>query len=131
MEEKKMSLYEYMNEYQEDVDTYDTEHDAVVTVCFMEEEDAEDNYDRFCLDIIKKVEVESFAHGDVVVDWSGFVKKNMEQLKAFAKKYWNNQYEDDEDEFIYQWIREIHYYLAGYVGESTYKALNQMLATLE
>ena len=130
MEEKKMSLYEYMNEYQEDVDTYDTEYDAVVTVCFTEEEDAEDNYDRFCLDIIKKVQVESFAHGDVIVDWSGMIKANLEKFKEFTSKYWKYQYEDDEDEFIYQWIREIHYYLAGYVGENTYKALNKLLENI-
>lgn len=126
----KQSLFDYMKEHQEDIDTFDTDYDAIVTVCYMEEEDINDNYDKFCIEIIKKVMVESAAHGDVVVDWSGFVKKNMKQLKAFTEKYWNNQYEDDEDEFIYQWIREIHYYLAGYVGESTYKVLNQMLATL-
>lgn len=131
MEKKNMTLYEYMNEYQEDIDTYDTEYDAVVTVCFMEEEDVEDNYDRFCLDIIKKVQVESFAHGDVVVNWTELIKKNMEKFQEFTEKHWKYTYEDDEDEFIYQWVREINLYLAGYVGEKMYGKLVQFVEGLE
>ena len=55
----------------------------------------------------------------------------MDKFKAFTKEYWNNQYEDDEDEFIYQWISEIHLYIAGYVGEKMYGKLNSFIETLE
>lgn len=130
-EKERMTLFAYMDMHQEDIDTYDTEYDAVVTVCFMEEENAQDNYDRFCLDIIKKVEVDSAAHGDVIVDWSGLIERNMEKFRAFTAEYWRYQYKDDDEEFIYQWIREINYYLAGYVGENTYCALNELLQELD
>lgn len=130
-EKERMTLFAYMDMHQEDIDTYDTEYDAVVTVCYMEEENAQDNYDRFCLDIIKKVEVDSAAHGNVIVDWSGLIERNMEKFRAFTAKYWRYQYEDDDEEFVYQWIREINYYLAGYVGEDTYCVLNEFLQELD
>jgi hypothetical protein len=55
----------------------------------------------------------------------------MEKFKKFTAEHWNNQYEDDEDEFIYQWINEIHLYMAGYTTERIYKLLNQFVETLE
>ena len=49
-------------------------------------------------------------------------ENNMEALKEFTKEYWVNTYENDEDEFIYQWINELHLYCAGYTSENVYKA---------
>ena len=123
----KKALYDYMREHQADIDTYDTEYDAVVTVCYMEEEEIEDNYDRFCIDLIKKVEVVEANDNGVIVDWSGFIKRNICRLGQFTDKYWCNNYADSKSEFIYQWIKEIHLCLAGYVSESTYRLLNEML----
>ena len=52
-----MNLYEVLKKSEADYDTYDTEFDACVTACFIDEEDAEDSYDKFCISIMKKVEV--------------------------------------------------------------------------
>lgn len=121
-----MKLYEVMKMSEADYDTYDTEYDADVTVCYIDEEDAEDSYDKFCISIMKKVEVvRIIPDSHLVCDWTKLIQNNMEKFRAFTAENWqaNCQYEDDEDEFIYQWINEIHYYLAGYVSEDFYDTL--------
>ena len=125
-----MTLYEYMNQFQGDVDTFDDEYDAIVTVCHIADEDIEDEYDKFCVGIIKKVKVVS-CKGNVIVNWSAFINANWDKFKDFTEKYWNHKYEDDDDEFVYQWINEIHLYMAGYVSDAMYGTLNKFLETLE
>ena len=41
------------------------------------------------------------------------------------------KYKNDEDEFIYQWINEIHLYMAGYVSEDFYETLVKFVDSLE
>lgn len=122
-----MTLYEYLKIAENDFDTYDTEYDACVTVCFIHEEDEEDEYDKFCNGIIKKVNVVEVNRDCLTVDWSNLIKNNMDKFKKFTAKYWAYQYEDDIDEFVYQWINEIHMYLAGYVSEDFYSVLNKFI----
>lgn len=128
-----MKLYEIMKLSQNDYDTYDTVFDADVTVCYIAENEVRDNYDKFCIELMKKVEVEKINGDDLIVKWTELIQKNMEKFKAFTKENWyeNCQYEDDEDEFIYQWIKEIHYYLAGYVDEDFYDELVNLVESLE
>lgn len=121
-----MTLYELIKATQEDYDVYDSEYDYSVTVCYIEENDDNDDYDRFCNGIIKKVNVISGIGEDgLTADWSELIKRNMGKFKAFTKKHWWSvcQYEDDEEEFIYQWIIEIHNYMTGLVSEDFYKHL--------
>ena len=114
-----MKLYELL-QIKECIDTYDTEYDAIVTAGLIEDADVEDNYDKFCNYLFHNVEVVD-AKNDVC-DWTGFIKNNMTALKEFTKEYWEHTYENNEDEFIYQWINELHYYCAGYTSENVYKA---------
>ena len=123
-----MTLYEILKLTECDYDTYDTEYDAVVTVCWIDEET--DNYDKFCMGIIKKVEVVKKVGDGLLVNWSDLIKRNMEKFRQFTKDNWNFQYEDDDDEFIYQWINEIHLYMAGYVNEKTYEKLIALVEDL-
>ena len=127
-----MKLYEFIKLSENDYDTYDTVYDAGVTVCFIEEDEAEnDNYDKFCIELMKKVEVEK-VNGDIlIVKWTELIQNNMEKFKTFAKEHWRNDYEDDEDEFIYQWINEIHAYIAGYVSENFYGTLVEFVESLK
>lgn len=115
-----------------DYDTYDTVYDACVTICYIDEEDeARDNYYKFCADIMKKAEMEK-QNGDIlIVNWTKLIQDNMEKFKAFTEKHWRYTYEDDEDEFIYQWINEIQAYMAGYVSESFYGVLVRFVDELE
>ena len=121
-----MTLFEYLELQQGgwiSADTYDTDYDIIVTIdADIDDKDNEDPYYQFTFGLLRSVEIESIGKDTLTCKWSKFITDNMELFKAFAKEYWVNQYEDDEEEFIYQWIREIHYYLAGYVGNSTYKA---------
>lgn len=124
-----MTIYDYMKMHEGnglDVDTYDVEYDAGVTICIdADMEDSEDSYDRFCIGLVKLVEIDkvssnAFTCKWFTCKWSKLIEDNMELFKAFSLEHWIEQYEDDEEEFIYQWIRELDAYLAGYVGESTY-----------
>lgn len=126
-----MTLYEFMKMSECDYDTYDVDFDAIVTVCLPDEDDNLDAYGKFCFEVIKKVDVVKVTDTGLVVDWSGFIKRNIEQLREFTDEYWYNNYADDEDEFIYQWINEIHAYLAGYVSEDIYEKLVELVETLD
>jgi hypothetical protein len=112
-----------------DYDTCDTTYDAVVTVCYIYEEN--DEYDKFCNGIIKKVNVININDDVLIVNWSELIERNMDKFKKFTKKHWKYQYENDIDEFVYQWINEIHMYMAGYVSESFYSVLNKFVDSLE
>lgn len=124
-----MTLYEYLKMSEADYDTYDTEYDAVVTVCYIDEEN--DEYDKFCNGIIKKVDVIKINGDALTVNWCKLIERNMDKFKMFAREHWIYDYEDDIDEFVYQWINEIHMYMAGYVSESFYSVLNKFVDSLE
>ena len=128
-----MKLYDFMKMSQNDYDTYDTVYDADVTVCYIDENEARDNYDKFCVELMKKVEIEKINGDVLIVKWTELIQKNMEKFRAFTKGHWyeNCQYEDDENEFIYQWINEIHQYMAGNVSEDFYDELVKLVESLE
>ena len=125
-----MKLYDFMKMTKADYDAYDTVFDAVVTVCFIEEDESNDNYEKFCIELMKKVDVEEINGDDIIVKWTELIQNNMEKFRAFAMRHWAFEYEDDDD-FIYEWIKEIHYYIAGYVSESFYDTLVEFVKTLK
>lgn len=128
-----MKLYDFLKISQNDFDTEDTIYCAVVTVCYIDEEDAEDNYDKFCIELMKKVEMEKQVGDGLLVKWTELIQKNMEKFRAFTAENWyeNCQYKDNDDEFIYQWINEIHQYMAGNVSEKFYDKLVKLVESLE
>lgn len=124
-----ITLYEYLEMSKGDFDTCDTKYDAEATVCYIDIE--RDNYDKFCKDIIKKVNVVEI-NGDVLtVNWSELIERNMDKFKKFTEEHWVLSYEDDIDEFVCQWIKEIHLYMAGYVDEDFYSILVDFTGSLE
>lgn len=126
-----ITLYEYINMNQNDIDTYDTKYDTGVTVCHIYEEN--DEYDKFCNGIIKKVNVIEINKYSLTVNWSKLIERNMDKFKKFTAEHWYEscQYEDDVDEFVYQWINEIHQYMAGNVSMDFYETLNELVESLE
>ena len=126
-----MKLYDYLKMSKADYDTYDTVYDIGVTVCYIDEEDETDDYDKFCNGIIKKVNVMEINGDTLVVNWSELIERNIKKFKKFTSKHWIRQYEDDIDEFIYQWINEIHMYMAGYVSEDFYSVLVKFVDSLD
>ena len=129
--ENYMKLYDFIKLTECDYDTYDTIYDAVVTVCYIEENEENDFYDKFCIELMKKVNVEKQSDDALIVEWTELIQKNMDKFKEFTNNHWRYNYEDDEDEFIYQWIEEIHSYMAGYVSEKFYETLFNFVETLE
>ena len=126
-----VTLYDYLQMAEDDFDTYDTKYDACVTVCYIDDE--YDEYDKFCNGIIKKVNVVKINRDTLVVNWSELIERNIIKFRAFTAKNWYEscQYEDDEDEFVYQWINEIQQYMAGYVSTSFYSKLNRLVNSLD
>ena len=124
-----MTLYEYLQMTENDYDTCDTKYDTGVTVCYIYGE--ADEYDKFCNGIIKKVNVVKINGDTLTVNWSELIERNIKKFKKFTKKYWNCQYDNDIDEFVYQWINEIHLYMAGYVSDDFYSVLNEFVDSLE
>lgn len=119
-----MTLYDFVKVAQNDYDTYDDVFDAIVTVCAFDEEDekSEEYYEKFRIGIMKFVEViRGTVDNGLLCKWSDFITRNLAIFKEFAKEYWYIQYEDDVDEFIYQWITELHNWSAGALSEDMYK----------
>ena len=125
-----MKLYDFMKISQNDFDTEDTIFCNGATVCYIAENEASDNYDIFCIELMKKVEVEKQVGDTLIVKWTELIQNNMEKFKEFTKKHWIADYKDD-DEFIYQWINEIHYYMAGYVSIDLYDELVELARNLK
>lgn len=115
-----MTVYEYLKMTNGDYDTYDTEFDTCVTCVDCSDSENEDNYYRFYSGIQKLVNVIEIKKDILIANWSEMIRKNKVILEEFMKERWIKQYEDEED-FIYEWIREFHLWGAGYASESTYK----------
>lgn len=127
------TLYDYLKMSESDHDTYDTVYDAVVTVCYIGDEDENDDYDKFCNNIVKKVSVVKVIDDALTVNWSELVERNMDKFRRFASEHWYEscQYKNNDDEFVYQWINEIHMYMAGYVSMDFYSVLSEFVNSLE
>ena len=129
-----MKIWDMLLNYANDFDVYDTDFD--VSVCCVapdiysesDMEFADDFYsDKFAVMIYKAVDVipESIHDFSATGKWSDFVRRNKEKLREWAERNWF-YVPKSEDEFTYQWINEIHLYLAGYADESSYKALFEL-----
>ncbi len=131
-----MTIQEYMN-YNDisDIDTYDTDYDAVVTVCRISDAEFDkeikdgDNYYRFCKFIYNNVEVSHGVQGsdEAVCKWTEFINKYKEVFKSFAKEYWRIGCPSEQHDFEYKWINEIHSYLAGNISDKMYGELTDDL----
>lgn len=131
-----MTLYEWLKVEQDCIDTYDNVYDAIVTVDYIEDDEYmenpdDENYYKFSVEILKKVNVVKKAGDNLIVNWNELISNNMEKFRKFSSENWYEQYEDDDDEFVYQWINEIHMFLAGYVSESIYEKMLDLLATIK
>ena len=125
-----MKLYELQKVTQSDYDCYDIDFDYSVTMCYID--NAKDDYDRFCMELAKKVDVIRAYGNSATCDWTNLILNNFDKFKAFTKSEWAGDYKDNED-FICEWIEELNSYVAGNVpaGENFYKKLYDFVFTLE
>lgn len=126
-----MTLKEFLNMSECDYDTYDTHHDTIVTCCDIGEIDKDDPYDVFCDKLYGKVKVVKPAYDGLIVNWSEFIEKHLAEFRKFSNEHWYRNTDCDDENFIYQWIKEFNGYLAGMVSESFYPVLNEFLDKLE
>lgn len=121
-----MKLLDYLKIYNKDADYYDTDYDASVTVCYddiVDNTEELDPYDCFCWKLYNSVQIKN----ESTVFWSHLIINNMKLFKEFTDKYWINTYEDDEAEFIYQWIRELHAFCSGAATDDIYLEMISLL----
>lgn len=127
-----MTLYDFLKLVKADFDTYDTVFDIEVTACEPYESSMENMewYDKFYDFILKHVEfVEKTGECSCVVNWYKFIKDNMETFRECANDMWKEGIvPDDEEDFIYEWIKEINGWLTGYVSETEYKIFMEKYA---
>ena len=128
-----MKLYDFMKIAKSDYDVRDSAYDAVVTCCYISERHIEDLYDGFCVKLMSMVDLEEEFCDDstLTAHWHELIAGNMELFRKFARAEWYDSYENDDDEFIYQWIDALHQYMAGNVDEETYGDLIELLEEIE
>lgn len=115
-----MTLFDYMQLTDNmDYDVWDETFDDCVTVCLAEEES--DNYDKFCFGIAKLVPLVSTGEY-VVADWYGFIERNDSVFREWSESYWRDgTIPADKDDFIEDWIIELHGLYAGNTSEGMYQ----------
>lgn len=124
-----MNLYDYVKNKKRDFDVADKDYDVSVTVVYISKE--ETYYDKFVNTLIKKVAFTEETDNSpcVVADWSKLIRDNLIHFKDFSNKHWIKKY--DEEEFIYQWIKELNFYIAGWISESLYHDLYELVSLLK
>lgn len=121
-----MTLYDFIKADDCCYDTYDDVYDTTVTVDI--NLDPEDDYDEFCVELIKKIEVKGRAYdGNPVCGWYDYIKRNLPRFRQFADDYWIKNNHEDEDDFICEWVEELHRFLAGYGEDDQYWYYKQEL----
>lgn len=137
-----MKLRDFLEVTKKDFDVADTYFNTSVTCCYIEKEDFDkyahktgknaDNYYRFCQFVYDNVEVDVFA-SDVdnpVCKFTSFVEEYYSVFRDFASINWYQNVLDNIetlDDFNYEWIKEIHSWLGGYVTDKSYKELTDAL----
>ena len=125
-----MKLYELQKVTEQDYDCHDVDFDCCVTMCYINKRDITDDYDRFCVELAKKVDVIR-THGTYATcDWTSLIQHNFKKFKKFTKEEWTHDYPNLED-FICEWINELNSYVAGNMPENYYKKLYDFVSTLE
>lgn len=121
-----MTLYDLIKNTGSDYDTYDDVYDECITVSINLEPN--DDYDEFCIALTKLiVVVDPEYYGHVICEWSNFIIKNMEVFREFSYKYWYKNYCEDEEDFVWEWMKELNLLLAGYGEDGKYGLYKQEL----
>lgn len=126
-----MKLYDWWKHDKGSYDCYDTELTISVTIDWIDGSLLNSDYGKFAVELTKKVDfVERVSDSTLICDWSKLIRDNYSKFKEFTAWNWQRDYADPE-EFIFQWIRELHYYVAGYVPEETYSKILDLVDTLK
>ncbi len=118
-----MRLLDYLKINSECTDFHDYIYSSgVVCVDYYPNDPLKNWHSLFCVALYEKVQVTDYC----VACWSDLIVNNYEKFKEFSNKHWATQY-DDEDDFIYEWIKELHLYLAGMTNNDMYRYLYEFM----
>lgn len=126
-----MTLYELLQIKEDYIETSDVDYDVLVGTDLVKDEDINentDNYYKFLNYIAHNVEVTD-ARNDIC-NWSKFVLDHKVALAKYAEENWYEVPEDESD-FIYNWINELHGYQAGSISEKMYKEFIDAMNTYQ
>lgn len=119
-----MNLYDFIIKEDSDYDTYDTVYDICVTVCVPYRELGEemDWFDKFYNFILQHVEfIKEVSDYECTANWSRFIEENINVFTEAANEFWyEHLIPKNQDDMIYEWIKELHGWLSGYVSECEY-----------
>lgn len=118
-----MTLYELLQIKDDYIETSDVDYDVLVGTDLVKDEDINENtnnYYKFLNYIAHNVEVTD-ARNDIC-NWSKFVLDHKVALTKYAEENWYEVPEDESD-FIYEWINELHNYQSGNISEKCIKTL--------
>ena len=128
--EKITSLYDFLAESNKDTyDTVDLDADFILIAKYVPELKAYTEYEKFCVNIEKKVMIGASNNGMVIAHWTDFFKTNGMQFRSFARQFWHiNPFNED---FFDECLRRIHNMMSGKDDEKTYLAMNTLLNICE
>ena len=113
-----MTLREYFELHEDDIDVTDTEIDMLVAFC---PDDSNDNYSKFLQLLEDKVTVTKIMDDVLVCDFSGFAKPFNDKIyDLYQQEDWFAEF-TDKDEYYYNFVNELEGLIAGYTNDSTYK----------
>ena len=116
-----MTLYELLQIKGDYIETSDVDYDVLVATDLVKDEDMNentDNYYKFLNYIAHNVEVTDTRND--ICNWSKFVLNHKVALTRFAEENWY-EVPEEEDDFVYEWINELHNYQSGNISEKMYK----------
>lgn len=72
---------------------------------------------------------EKISECECIAEWTNFIADNLEVFREAANDMWyDDRVPDDNDDLIYEWIKEINSWLAGYVSEVEYQKFMEKYA---
>lgn len=128
--EEKITLYDFLASVNKDTyDTVDPDYDFILIAAYVPEAKARTEYEKFCVNIEKKVKVGSDDNGMVIAHWTDFIRNNGMQFRAFARKIWKiNPFTED---FFSECLRRIYSMMGGKESDNMYSAMNELLKLCE
>lgn len=115
-------------------DTYDTVYDVVVTWTWSKEDVEDEKYPYFFKMtklLASKLDIACiYGCSDPVIEieYTKFIKGNLALFREFAQANWLEEYiHEDDDDFVYQFINELHGMLAGEISERVSKEFCKLL----
>lgn len=133
-----MTLHEFFTEAvvdgYYDFDVWDGTFDECLTISLPDAIEDGNDYDNFLVELPKHVELVSKGHADsceITADWYGMIEKNEQILREWTEKNWLKGNHKDLDDYVEEWIKELHLWCAGYLPDDRCKDAYELVKKLK